>query len=250
MSIKKILLIVAAVAVAAVTVSCTLRINGQKVETIKGTGEILTREYDLAGFDAIRVSGCYDVRFVQTEGEYGVSVETYENIFERLDLKVEGSRLVLGQKGENRFRTDKLNVTVKGPALKAVSVEGSADLDIDRLASGDDLEIEVMGAGDFRLKDISCRAFTVEVNGAGDLNTEGLSCEKATVEVNGAGDVDLAITAAPEVKVCVNGAGDIRMSGQAGMVFCEINGAGSVDVRKLTYESFDSAKSGIGSIKK
>lgn len=250
MSIKTIILIVAAVAIAALAVSCTVSINGKRMITVKGKGACLTRQYDLTGFDAIRISGCYDVRFIQTDGEYSVSVETFENIFERLDIRTEGSTLVLGQKGDSLFRTDKLDVIVKGPSLKLVRVEGSADLDIDQFKSADDLEIIVYGAGDFNLQNVSCDAFKVEVNGAADLDVTELCCSRSAVTVNGAGDVDLQLIAAPEVEVSVNGAGDVKLSGCAGKVNCSISGAGSVDARALTYEQFDSHKSGVGSIKK
>lgn len=250
MSIRMIAKMVATCAVAVLSVSCTLSINGQKMEVVKGKGECLTREYDLSGFDAIRVSGCYDVRFVQTEGEYAVSVETFENIFDLISVRVEDGTLVLGHQGDKPFRTDFLKVLVKGPALKSVYIEGSADLDMNSFKSADNLEIQVFGAGDFRLDDISCDAFEVEVNGAGDLNVKGLCCSRSAVTVNGAGDVDLQFVAAPEVEVSVNGAGDVRLSGTAGKVSCSISGAGSVDARTLTYEQFDGHKAGVGSIRK
>ena len=247
---KPIVLMGAALAVLFGALSCTVVVNGKRFQTIKGQGALLTREYELADFDAIRVSGSYDIHFIQTEGEYGVSVETFENIFELLDIDVDGTTLVLGQVGEKRFRTDKLDVTVKGPSLRSVRVEGTADLLIDGFRSEEDLDMLVLGAGDFDLKHISCRDLQVEISGAGDLNVTRLTCESANVSVNGAGDVDMDFIAAPEVRISVSGAGDIRLSGDAGKVFCQVSGAGSVDARSLRYESFDSSKAGIASIKK
>lgn len=249
MNTKPIVLKAAALAAMLLAVSCTLRIGGQKMENLRGKGELLTRDYDLSDFDAIRISGCYDVRFVQTGGEYAVSVETFENIFEYIDLRVEGTTLVLDQKLK-RFRTDKLNVTVKGPSLRCVRVAGSADLDMDGFRSAEDLEMLVSGAGNFDLRNISCRGLKIEVSGAGDLNVRKLDCESASVSVSGAGDVDMDFVAASEVNVSVSGAGDITLSGKADKVFCQISGVGNVDARSLTYDSFDSAKAGIGNIKK
>lgn len=249
MSMKRVILTVAALAIAALAVSCTVSINGKRMNTIKGQGSCLTREYELSGFESIQISGCYDVRFIQTDGAYAVSVETYENIFERLDVRLDGKVLHLGQKGGSLFRTDKLAVTVQGPSLNQVIVNGSADLDIEHFKSADDLELTVYGAGDFQLRDISCDAFLVDVNGAGDLDVTELCCSRSAVTVNGAGDVDLEFIAAPEVNVSVNGAGDVRLSGVAGKVRYSISGAGNIDARKLSCEDFDGKKAGVGSIK-
>ena len=247
---KRFLILASLVLLAAATVSCNLKINGKKYVTIKGEGQFLTQDYDLSGFDSIKVEGCYDVTFIQTSGEYGVSVSTYENIFPLIEVSVEGDKLVLSSVDGKPFRTDKLEVIVKAPMLTDVTVEGSADLIMNGFTSDGDLNLLVMGAGDFNLAGVTCKAISLEVNGAGDLDVKQLSCESAKITVNGAGDVDADFVRADKVKVAVAGAGDVKLTGTAGDVSCSISGVGSVDARSLTYTDFTGEKSGVGVIRK
>lgn len=247
---KRFLILAALALLAAATVSCTFKINGKKYINIKGEGQFLSKDYDLSGFDSIKVEGSYDVTFIQTSGEYGVSVSTYENIFPLIEVSVEGDKLVLSCVDGKPFRTDKLEVIVKAPMLIDVTVEGSADLIMNGFTSDKDLKLLVMGAGDFKLTGVTCKEISLEVNGAGDLDVKQLSCDSAKIQVNGAGDVDADFVRADEVKVGVAGAGDVKLSGTAGDVSCSISGVGSVDARSLTSTNFTSEKSGVGIIRK
>ena len=188
--------------------------DGGNKTLVKGEGPTVTRSYDLAGFDAVHVNGQADVEFIQSEG-YSVTLASQENIFEYIDMRLDGSTLVFEVKKGYNVRAKDLDLTLCAPSLKEVKVNGSADFDIPAGLSVD---------GDVSFK----------VNGAGDLDLKGIRCRDLSVAVRGAADVDVSDIDVRKISIEVNGAGDARVSGRTEDAAFEVNGAGDIDARSLS----------------
>ena len=181
---------------------------------IKGEGEVITKSFDLKDFDQIVLNGHADVTFTQGD-TFDVTVRTQANVFDHLDYRVEGTRLILENKDKVTIRAQEFDVTIQAPALKSITVNGAGDLDIKGgLISDED--------------------FKVTVNGAGDLSLETIRCKDLSIEVNGAADIDLTSIAVNDLKVVLNGAGDVTATGKAENATLRVNGAGDIDARGLT----------------
>ena len=61
---------------------------------IKATGPVVSKSFDFKDFDTIEINGGADVTFTQASG-YDVTVRAQESVFDWIDYKVEGTRLVL-----------------------------------------------------------------------------------------------------------------------------------------------------------
>ena len=204
--------------------------NGGK-NAIKGEGPVITKSFDLRDFDRIVINGHADATFTQTE-TYEVTLRAQENVFDYVDYRVEGTTLILEMKDKRSVRSTDFDVTVKAPALKSLQVNGAADFDIPAgLTSGDDLRIEVNGAGDLSFNALRCNDLTILANGASDVDLTSVHVQKLKVEVNGAGDVNID-GAAAEADLAVNGAGDIDASGLkvAGKVSKRAAGIASIKI--------------------
>ncbi len=198
--------------------------------SVKGTGSIITKDFDFKDFHSVCINGNADVRFVQSD-DWAVSLRTQENIPEYLDYKVEDGVLVIEAKDRRTIRAEVYDLTVKAPVLRRVEVNGASDFDIeDGLRSDEDLTIVVNGAGDLTFKGVACRDLSVKVNGAADLE---------------AADLDVR-----EVRVRINGAGDVVLSGKAGDADLSVNGAGDIDARRLVVAGeVNKQASGVAKIK-
>ena len=187
--------------------------DGGNKTLVKGEGPTVTRSYDLAGFDAVHVNGQGDVEFIQSEG-YSVTLASQENVFEYIDMRLDGSTLVFEVKKGYNVRAKDLDLTLCAPSLKEVKVNGSADFDIPAGLSVDgDVSFKVNGAGDLDLKSVRCATLSLAVNGAAEIS---------------ASDIDVS-----ELKVLVNGAGDATISGRTVDADFQVNGAGDIDARGL-----------------
>ena len=182
------------------------------INPIKGTGPVISKTFDFKDFDTIEINGGADVTFTQAEG-YEVTVRTQESIFDWLDYKVEGSKLVLQVKDKRSVRAEVFDIVIQAPELNKVVVNGASDFDIKGLRIDGDLDVQVNGAGDLDFDQIACDSFTVQVNGAADANLTSIDIRKTLkVEVNGAGDVDIT-GRTQDVSLDVNGVGDIDATG-------------------------------------
>ena len=197
---------------------------------IKGSGPVITKSLDFKDFDTIEINGGADVTFTQAEG-YDVTVRTQESVFDWLDYKVEGTKLVLQIKDKKGVRADVFEITVQAPELNSVVVNGASDFDIDSLSVAGDLKVQVNGAGDLDFDQVACESLFVEVNGAGDAKLTSLNIRK-------------------KLKVEVNGAGDVDITGRTQDVSLEVNGVGDIDATGLKVEGeVKQRKSGIATIR-
>ncbi len=181
-------------------------------DSIKGEGPVISKSLEFKDFDSIEINGGADVTFNQSS-IYEVTVRTQESIFDWLDYKVEGSKLVLQVKDKRNVRAEVFDIVIQAPELNKVVVNGASDFDIRGLRIDGDLDVQVNGAGDLDFDQIACESLSVQVNGATDANLSSLDIRNTLkVEVNGAGDVNLS-GSTQDVSLEVNGAGDIDATG-------------------------------------
>lgn len=181
-------------------------------ESIKGEGSVISKSFEFKDFDRIEINGGADVSFVQAP-EYKVTVRTQESVFDWLDYRVEGTKLILQTKDKKNIHAEVFEITVSAPELSGIVVNGASDLDIDDLRIDGDLEVQVNGAGDLDFNQIVCESLSVKVNGAGDAKLTSIDIRNSLkVEVNGAGDVDIT-GRTQDVSLAVNGVGDINATG-------------------------------------
>ena len=199
-------------------------------DNIKGEGAVITKSLDLKDFDTIEINGGADVTFTQGT-DYDVTVRTQENVFDWLDYKVEGTKLILQIKDKKGVRAEEFDITVQAPELNSVVVNGATDFNIKGLSMDGDLK--------------------VQVNGAGDLDFDNVACENLSVQVNGAADASLSsLDIRNTLKIEVNGAGDVNISGSTQDVSLEVNGAGDIDATKLQVSGkVKQHKAGIATIR-
>lgn len=202
------------IAAMALLCSSCFHVNSNYVSknAIKATGPVISKSFDFKDFDTIEINGGADVTFIQASG-YDVTVRAQESVFDWIDYKVEGTRLVLQLKDKKNIRSEVFEIAIQAPVLNSVMVNGASDFDIKSLQIDGDLKIQVNGAGDLDFNQIACDDFSLQVNGAADATLTSVDIRKTLkVEVNGAGDVNITGNA-QDVSLSVNGAGDIDATG-------------------------------------
>ena len=234
--------------------------------TVNGSGKIVTKSYDVSGFSRVSLEGFGDVYITQDETE-SLSVETDDNIFTQLDIRVRGDELALGTKLNASINPTKsiiYHVTVKDLSEitlagsgniyieplqtrdMKVMVAGSGDVEINGL-DGTDLSISLPGSGNITIEEIAVTSVDTSINGSGDINLDGVA-DKQTISVNGSGkyiagnletasaDIsisgsgDLTVWAKDELVIRVNGSGDVAYYGRPTV---DQSGFGSGNVRSL-----------------
>lgn len=203
------------------------------------------RNFPVTAFDRLAVGGSSDVT-VTTGKAVGVTATGDPRALDRLDIRVDDGKLIIGTKGSwnSGGSTEKTRIAVTVPMLRAAAVSGSGNVRVDRIDTAD-FEAAVSGSGNLALPSLAASKARFAVAGSGNVDAAGRSNETAakvsgsggldisglktgvlTASVSGSGNVDAYATTSAALSVA--GSGDIRVRGGAR---CSISkaGSGSVD---------------------
>ena len=115
---KKQIIIIATAIISLVLNACTINIDGESFggKTIKGNGNVVTRNYDMTGFNGISTSLSATVNF-NIADNYSCTVSADENLFDCLDIKVKDNELLMGKRKEEKNTSLKATPTPARPGF-------------------------------------------------------------------------------------------------------------------------------------
>ena len=109
----------------AVSDSANIKFNvGEKVEA---SDVIETRTFDVAPFDAVDIGMACRIEYVP--GDCGVRIRTHDNLFEHLEVTVDGGTLGIRQDGSSFRGMDTMEIFIQSPTLAGADLSGAADFD-------------------------------------------------------------------------------------------------------------------------
>src|SRR5688572_9469388 len=189
--------------------------EGDREGAAPSSGTATARTYQVEDFAKIAVEGPHDVN-VTVGGAVSVRAEGSAEAMEKLDIRVENGRLIVGgkKKGKNggwfnhSTDKDKVVVTVTVPSLAAASVEGSGDIRVDKV-QGEEFEGEIAGSGDLEIGDVRVKRAEFSIAGSGGIRAKG-AVESSEVSIAGSGDVDVSGLQARTAEISIAGSGGVR----------------------------------------
>ena len=230
--------------VIAASLACAIPSVG--IRTIKGSGNVVTEERDVSGFDSVALSGFGEVIITQGDEE-SLTVETDDNLMRYIETQVRGGTLELGFTDDILLRPSKSIIfRLSVIDLTALDSSGAGKFEIDEL-DADRLEVTLSGAGDIRIDSLTATDLVVTVSGAGNIEVAGqvktqqfnlkalgnynasdLESQAATVRISGAGSASIWVH--DTLDVVISGAGNVEYYGSPD-VTQDISGVGSVKSR-------------------
>lgn len=228
-------------------VLCTLAVSAQWGKKIKGNGNTVTIERSVGDYDAVSVSGWFDVIIVDgAEGELTLKGE--ENLLEYIKTEVKNGKLVIKtEKGVNLKPSNwnsGIYVTVPVESVDMIALSGSGDIvgkttiksdrfktalsgsgDVTLAIEADAVEASMSGSGDINLSGAT-QDFDVSISGSGDIKAYALKAENVTAQVSGSADIK--VTATESIKARVSGSGDISYKGNPKKIDTKTSGSGDI----------------------
>lgn len=189
------------------------------------SGNVITKELDLHGFDQVKVSGGF-VAHINRADTYSVVVRLHENLEEYLRLEAPGRTLEIGlDPNLSILGTATREVEISMPELAGLELSGATRGTISGFESTADLSVEVSGAskldGDIQTGDSS-----FEVSGASTVDLSG-SGEGLVLDASGASTADLSDFAVNDADVEASGASTAKVN-TSGRLDAEASGASRV----------------------
>ncbi|MBP5650770.1 MAG: DUF2807 domain-containing protein [Bacteroidales bacterium] len=236
-------------------------------ETIKGNGNIVTKEFDVKDFDEITLSMPATINFTQSD-QYSCSITIDENLVQFVGIKVIGDDLSIIQVpskdgkpllsfsfGEKELSVPKyqyptlqftkFEINISAPRLEDVRVNGSGIFNFGNEFSAYKLNANVNGSGQILSDNVlKIGGLDVEIAGSGSVAFAQVSADEAEVSISGSGSATVEGSFV-EVDLKLMGSGNITLNGNMQTAKAKIAGSGNIhlgNVSKLL--KYDIAGSG------
>ncbi|WP_199553390.1 head GIN domain-containing protein [Sandaracinobacteroides hominis] len=187
------------------------------------------RNFPVGNFSEVVLTGSTDVH-VKVGGAAAVSATGADADLDRMDIRVEGNRLLIGTKKGSWSWTsrDGVDVYVTVPALTAAIISGSGDMDIDRVSGP--FSGRVSGSGDMEVAKVNAPTLNLAISGSGDIGVAAGTCGTGTYATTGSGDIDAGNVRCTTVAATVTGSGDID-GFATGTATLRVTGSGDIEVK-------------------
>jgi hypothetical protein len=220
-----------------------------KGERVTGNGDLATEARDTGAFDAVSLSGGFNVVIRQGTGNK-VEVKADRNLLPHIETRVveggKGRTLEIGpKKGVNISTSTNPSFTIEMPALRAVAVAGSGTVKVEEMKTGG-VDAAIAGSGDIRFANLDAERLAMKVSGSGDIVAAG-RCGNASIAISGSGDVKAADLVAEDVKVTIAGSGDAQVQATKKL---NVSIAGSGDVKYAGTPEISSSIAGSGKVRR
>ena len=226
----------------ALLTGCTLT---DRILSIKGSGNVVTQEMNINGFDKVDINHAFDVEITQGDS-FRVVVRVDDNLLEHLQVVKKGKTLNIGMKPGPFYNfsntTQEAEVTM--PELTGLEGSEASEVTITGFKSTKDLSVELNAAsslqGDIEAGDAqfdvssasnvtlrgSAGNLVIDASGSSDVDLSAFRVANADVEASGASDVTVYVTGRLDVEA--SGASSVRYLGNPRMGRVDSSGASSV----------------------
>jgi len=177
--------------------------------TIRGSGDLETREFDFSDFTRVEVGTAFEVEVVQSDS-FSIRITMDDNIFEYLDVSRSGETLEIRLKSGYGYVSYTSIVEITMPELRKLGFSGATS----GLVSGFS----------------SAPVLDVELSGASSLDMSNMATGDADFKLSGASNLTGKITADGDARFNVSGASSVVLSGSADDLDADVSGASSLDL--------------------
>jgi hypothetical protein len=215
--------------------------------TVTGSGNIITQEEAITGFDQVSVQQSFDVSISQGE-EYKVVISVDDNVVQYLDVRKDGNTLKIRLDPNRSYSiiAATMEAEVVMPEITALELSGASSAQLTGFASSNDFAADLSGSGTLR-GDIEAGDTSFGLSGSSDVSLSG-SGGDLEVDTSGSSfvdlsdfsseDADLSLSGSSIVTVNVNGTLNVNTSGSSNVYYLgnptigEINSSGSSSVQQ------------------
>lgn len=185
------------------------------------------RRFPVSDFSEIVLAGSPDVT-VTTGGRPSVVAAGEAAELDRLDIRVDGKRLLIGTK-PGRWtgsRKEDVKIRVSTAVVSAAVISGSGSILIDRVRGP--FSGRISGSGEMDLPSVDSPSLTLAISGSGDMDVAG-RCGTGNFAISGSGDIDATALTCTDLTATTTGSGDIEARA-TGTATLRVTGSGDITV--------------------
>ena len=181
-----------------------------------------------------------------------VELEGDKEVLEKVEATVEGGKLMIGLKNENKWfnwrdwDNDKITAYVTIKDIDGLSVSGSGDVIGQTKLTGGNMDLKVSGSGNLTAE-IEANDVEANVSGSGDLYMKG-KINSLESDISGSGKISFDGAVFGTVDVGISGSGKFMASGSANEIKTTISGSGKILASELAVDKCNVRISGSGDV--
>ncbi len=179
------------------------------IETIEGSGDIVTEERNVNGFDSVSLSTMGNLTIVRGDEE-SLTVRADDNFIQYIVSEVKNGSLRIGISKQGRLAglrpTRQIEFRLTVDDLHGIAVSGSGSVRAPELSS-DGFEIAVSGSGDVEIGSLSADALDVAISGSGRIEL-GCETDVQSVAISGSGKYEAPGLQSRRAEVAISGSGN------------------------------------------
>ncbi len=227
----------------------TMSCSAQWGKKIKGNGNMVTIDRSVGDYDAIALSGWFDLDLV--DGQEGkITLEGESNLLEYIRTEVKDGKLVIKVKKGINLKPSSWNegirITVPVESVSSIALSGSGDIVGKTTIKADNFKTAMSGSGDITLT-VEANNVKASMSGSGDITLIG-KADNFDVNISGSGDIKAYELEADNVDATVSGSADIKVTAHK-MLKARVSGSGDIQYRGNPTK-VDTKTSGSGDISK
>jgi len=216
---------------------------------IKGNGNFITTSRTINDYDAITLTGWFDVEIVDgNEGD--ITLEGEENLLEYIKTEVKDGKLHIKSKNgvslKPSFWNNGIKITVPVESINAVTLTGSGNITGDKIIKTTNFRTTMTGSGNITLA-IEATSTEANMTGSGNINLSGFS-SSFNANIYGSGDIEAYKLEANNVNAVVTGSADIKVTAKETLK-ARVSGSGDINYQG-NPKKVDTKSSGSGTISK
>ena len=199
---------------------------------IEGRGPVSTVDRKPGSFTSVTIStSVHATIVVDAAATPSVQLTGYTNLLDHIHTEVSGDELVIKTPENEWISTDKdIEAKITVPSLKALSISGSADADINGNLKGESFEVSVSGSGNVKVSSLEVNDLKFHISGAGNLAVKSGTATTASYHISGSGGVDAFGLVTQDATIHVSGSGSLELNA-ARNLDVHISGSGNVDYK-------------------
>jgi hypothetical protein len=178
---------------------------------LTGSGNVITQDEAITGFDKVDISNSFSVDVTQGE-EFSVVTRIDDNLVEHLNVVKQGSTLKIGLDPTQSYTildaTMEAEVTM--PELVGLELSGNSDARASGFEPAKSLTVDLSGNSDLR-GDIQAGDSSFDVSGNSEVALSG-SAGDVSVDASGSSEVDLGDFPATDGEVNASGASRVTVN--------------------------------------
>lgn len=194
--------------------------------TITGSGNVITQEELLSGFNRVDISHSFKVDISQGES-FSVVIRIDDNLVEHLNVIKQGDTLKIGLDPTRDFniRNATMQAKITMPELTGLDLSGSSDANITGFKSTENLTVDLSGSSSL-VGDIEAGDIRIDLSGSSDMKLAGSGAD-LTIDISGSSNLDLAELPAVNARVSASGSSSAVVNA-SGRLDVEATGASDI----------------------